>query len=73
LHLGASPNSGHYLTIIRAPGQQTTSEWLVFDDDDVFGIPEAKLAATFGSIFSDDWHSVSASQTSYLLFYERRE
>lgn len=68
LHLGASPNSGHYLTIVR---RAASTQWLVFDDDDVFPIAEAKLAATFGSIFSDDWHSVSASQTSYLLFYEQ--
>ncbi|KAF8215795.1 hypothetical protein K438DRAFT_610832 [Mycena galopus ATCC 62051] len=56
VHIGNGPNHGHYISIIK-----TLGSWLVFDDDNVYPIPEADIPKYFGE---------SNSGSAYVLYYQ---
>ncbi|KAJ7269363.1 hypothetical protein B0H12DRAFT_34492 [Mycena haematopus] len=56
VHIGNGPNHGHYISIIKTMGS-----WLVFDDDNVYPIPEADIPKYFGE---------SNSGSAYVLYYQ---
>ena len=52
----SGPHHGHYISIVKSAGM-----WLVFDDDNVYPIPEGDIPKYYG-----DSHSGSA----YVLYYQ---
>ncbi|KAK2461527.1 hypothetical protein APHAL10511_005990 [Amanita phalloides] len=56
VHIGNGPHHGHYVSIIKTLGQ-----WSVFDDDNVFPIPEQDISKYFGD---------SNAGAAYLLYYQ---
>lgn len=52
----SGPHHGHYIAIIK-----TVGTWLVFDDDNVFPIPESDIPKYFGD---------SNSGSAYVLYYQ---
>ncbi|KAF8743699.1 hypothetical protein AX14_001225 [Amanita brunnescens Koide BX004] len=56
VHIGNGPHHGHYITIIK-----THAQWFVFDDDNVYPIPEQDISKYFGD---------SNSGAAYLLYYQ---
>ncbi|KAF5357435.1 hypothetical protein D9757_013329 [Collybiopsis confluens] len=57
VHLGTGPHHGHYISIIKSLG----SQWLVFDDDNVYPITEKDIPKYYGD---------SNSGSAYVLYYE---
>ncbi|KAF8913228.1 hypothetical protein CPB84DRAFT_1700845 [Gymnopilus junonius] len=56
VHIGNGPHHGHYISIIK-----TVGTWLVFDDDNVYPIPESDIPKYFGE---------SNSGSAYVLYYQ---
>ncbi|KDR85571.1 hypothetical protein GALMADRAFT_218667 [Galerina marginata CBS 339.88] len=56
VHIGNGPHHGHYISIIK-----TVGTWLVFDDDNVYPIPESDIPKYFGD---------SNSGSAYVLYYQ---
>ncbi|XP_006454274.1 hypothetical protein AGABI2DRAFT_53794, partial [Agaricus bisporus var. bisporus H97] len=56
VHLGNGPHHGHYISIVKSVGS-----WLVFDDDNVYPIPEVEIPKYFGD---------SNSGSAYVLYYQ---
>lgn len=56
LALSSGPHHGHYVSIIK-----TVGTWLVFDDDNVYPIPESDIPKYFGD---------SNSGSAYVLYYQ---
>ncbi|KAF8808036.1 cysteine proteinase [Phlegmacium glaucopus] len=56
VHVGNGPHHGHYISIIKTAGT-----WLVFDDDNVYPIPENDIPKYFGD---------STSGSAYVLYYQ---
>ncbi|KAJ3559571.1 hypothetical protein NP233_g11233 [Leucocoprinus birnbaumii] len=56
VHIGNGPHHGHYISIVKSAGV-----WLVFDDDNVFPIPEGDIPKYFGD---------SNSGSAYVLYYQ---
>ncbi|KAF8963902.1 hypothetical protein BDZ97DRAFT_1661022 [Flammula alnicola] len=56
VHIGNGPHHGHYVSIIK-----TVGTWLVFDDDNVYPIPESDISKYFGD---------SNSGSAYVLYYQ---
>ncbi|KAF8167504.1 hypothetical protein B0H34DRAFT_669933 [Crassisporium funariophilum] len=56
VHIGNGPHHGHYISIIKTAGT-----WLVFDDDNVYPIPESDITKYFGD---------SNSGSAYVLYYQ---
>uniref|UniRef100_A0A0D9VHF0 Ubiquitin carboxyl-terminal hydrolase n=1 Tax=Leersia perrieri TaxID=77586 RepID=A0A0D9VHF0_9ORYZ len=62
VHVGSSPNHGHYVTQIKSHGN-----WLSFDDDTVQISEESTLQAFYGS----PRENCANTEHGYILFYER--
>ncbi|EAU92322.2 ubiquitin C-terminal hydrolase [Coprinopsis cinerea okayama7 len=56
VHIGNGPHHGHYISIIKNCGT-----WFVFDDDNVYSIPESDIPKYFGD---------SNSGSAYVLYYQ---
>ncbi|KAF8640896.1 hypothetical protein AX17_000544 [Amanita inopinata Kibby_2008] len=56
VHIGNGPYHGHYISIIK-----TLGTWLVFDDDNVYPIPEHDISKYFGD---------SNAGSAYVLYYQ---
>ncbi|KAJ3861914.1 hypothetical protein EV359DRAFT_15055, partial [Lentinula novae-zelandiae] len=56
VHLGNGPHHGHYISIIK-----TLGTWFVFDDDNVYPIPEKDIPKYYGD---------SNAGSAYVLYYE---
>ncbi|KAF8628216.1 hypothetical protein AX15_004004 [Amanita polypyramis BW_CC] len=56
VHIGNGPYHGHYISIVKTLGQ-----WSVFDDDNVYPIPEQEISKYFGD---------SNAGAAYLLYYQ---
>ncbi|KAL1728230.1 hypothetical protein EV714DRAFT_168846, partial [Schizophyllum commune] len=56
VHIGAGPHHGHYISIIK-----TLGTWLVFDDDNVYPIPESEIPKYYGD---------SSAGSAYVLYYQ---
>ncbi|KAJ3829191.1 hypothetical protein F5880DRAFT_1524725 [Lentinula raphanica] len=56
IHLGNGPHHGHYISIIK-----TFGSWVVFDDDNVYTIPEKDIPKYYGD---------SNAGSAYVLYYE---
>ncbi|KAJ4470816.1 hypothetical protein J3R30DRAFT_3710720 [Lentinula aciculospora] len=56
VHLGNGPHHGHYISIIK-----TLGSWFVFDDDNVYPIPEKDIPKYYGD---------SNAGSAYVLYYE---
>ncbi|KAJ3985724.1 hypothetical protein F5890DRAFT_1438605 [Lentinula detonsa] len=56
IHLGNGPHHGHYISIIK-----TLGSWFVFDDDNVYPIPEKDIPKYYGD---------SNAGSAYVLYYE---
>ncbi|PPQ64280.1 hypothetical protein CVT26_002163 [Gymnopilus dilepis] len=56
VHIGNGPHHGHYISIIK-----TVGTWLVFDDDNVYPIPESDIPKYFGD---------SNAGAAYVLYYQ---
>ena len=54
--MSSGPHHGHYISIIK-----TSESWFVFDDDNVFPIPENDIPKYFGD---------SNSGSAYVLYYQ---
>ena len=54
--MSSGPHHGHYISIIKTP-----ESWFVFDDDNVFSIPENDIPKYFGD---------SNSGSAYVLYYQ---
>ncbi|PSC77008.1 Ubiquitin carboxyl-terminal hydrolase 3 [Micractinium conductrix] len=73
VHMGAHPNHGHYVALVRTPGGQ----WVCFDDEQVNAVTEAQVQSVFGH--TQDWQPVREDQQGphadhgYLLLYLRKE
>ncbi|KAH9486405.1 Ubiquitin carboxyl-terminal hydrolase 4 [Psilocybe cubensis] len=59
VHIGNGPHHGHYISIIKTAGT-----WLVFDDDNVYSIPEGDIPKYFGD---------SNSGSAYVLYYQAED
>lgn len=64
VHCGATPNRGHYITLIKSH-----SYWLLFDDDIVDKIDENTIEEFFG--LSEN-NIQKNSESAYILFYQTR-
>ncbi|CAA7268054.1 unnamed protein product [Cyclocybe aegerita] len=62
VHIGNGPHHGHYISIIKTAGT-----WLVFDDDNVYPIPEGDIPKYFGDPNSGQ-RDVNGS--AYVLYYQ---
>ncbi|KAK0466269.1 uncharacterized protein EV420DRAFT_1510807 [Desarmillaria tabescens] len=56
VHIGTGPHHGHYISIIKTGGS-----WLVFDDDNVYPLPEGDISKYFGD---------SPAGSAYVLYYQ---
>ncbi|PFH49669.1 hypothetical protein AMATHDRAFT_4676 [Amanita thiersii Skay4041] len=56
VHIGNGPHHGHYISIIKTLGR-----WFVFDDDNVYSIPEHDISKYFGD---------SNAGSAYVLYYQ---
>ncbi|KAF5356146.1 hypothetical protein D9756_003694 [Leucocoprinus leucothites] len=56
VHIGNGPHHGHYISIVKSAGT-----WLVFDDDNVYPIPEGDIPKYYGD---------SNSGSAYVLYYQ---
>ncbi|KXN90105.1 putative ubiquitin carboxyl-terminal hydrolase creB [Leucoagaricus sp. SymC.cos] len=56
VHIGSGPHHGHYISIVKSAGT-----WLVFDDDNVYPIPEGDIPKYYGD---------SNSGSAYVLYYQ---
>ncbi|KAL4451497.1 hypothetical protein ABPG75_007159 [Micractinium tetrahymenae] len=71
VHMGAHPNHGHYVALVRTPSGQ----WVCFDDEQVNAITESQVQSVFGH--TQDWHPMREDQQGphadhgYILFYQR--
>jgi len=63
MHIGGSPNSGHYVTLIRHSGR-----WLRFDDESIDIAEEHDFHAAYGST-TEMVNHVHRTDCAYLLFY----
>ncbi|RMZ52710.1 hypothetical protein APUTEX25_000829 [Auxenochlorella protothecoides] len=69
VHMGAQPNHGHYVALVKSCGQ-----WVCFDDDQVIAVTEAQVQSTFGQPY--DGGLVGSSNGvgvdhGYILLYQR--
>ncbi|KAI3437589.1 hypothetical protein D9Q98_000042 [Chlorella vulgaris] len=71
VHMGAHPNHGHYVALVRTP----CGQWVCFDDEQVNAITEAQVQSVFGH--TQDWHPTREDQPGlhadhgYILMYQR--
>lgn len=56
VHIGNGPHHGHYISIVKSAGT-----WLVFDDDNVYPIPESEIPKYYGD---------SNFGSAYVLYYQ---
>ena len=63
VHLGSGPNHGHYIAMVKS-----NDHWLLFDDDAVELIDEARVRRVFGLSHDEQL----STETGYILFYRRR-
>ncbi|WKY02539.1 hypothetical protein Q1695_016090 [Nippostrongylus brasiliensis] len=65
VHCGATPNRGHYITIVKS-----NSFWLLFDDDIVDKMDISSMEDFFGL---SDGGVQKNSESAYILFYQARD
>ncbi|PRW20845.1 Ubiquitin carboxyl-terminal hydrolase 3 isoform B [Chlorella sorokiniana] len=71
VHMGAHPNHGHYVALVRTPSGQ----WVCFDDEQVNAVTESQVQSVFGH--TQDWHPMREDQQGphadhgYILMYQR--
>lgn len=71
VHMGAHPNHGHYVALVRTPSGQ----WVCFDDEQVNAITDSQVQSVFGH--TQDWHPMREDQQGphadhgYILMYQR--
>ncbi|KAK6029724.1 ubiquitinyl hydrolase 1 [Ostertagia ostertagi] len=65
VHCGATPNRGHYITIVKS-----NSFWLLFDDDIVDKMDISSMEDFFGL---SDGGLQKNSESAYILFYQARD
>uniref|UniRef100_A0A1I7WUP4 ubiquitinyl hydrolase 1 n=1 Tax=Heterorhabditis bacteriophora TaxID=37862 RepID=A0A1I7WUP4_HETBA len=65
VHCGATPNRGHYITVVKS-----NSFWLLFDDDIVDKMDITSMEDFFGL---SDGGLQKNSESAYILFYQARD
>uniref|UniRef100_A0A0K0D6X3 ubiquitinyl hydrolase 1 n=1 Tax=Angiostrongylus cantonensis TaxID=6313 RepID=A0A0K0D6X3_ANGCA len=65
VHCGATPNRGHYITVVKS-----NSFWLLFDDDIVDKMDISSMEDFFGL---SDGGVQKNSESAYILFYQARD
>jgi len=65
VHCGATPNRGHYITVVKSHGH-----WLLFDDDIVDKIDPVTIEDFFGL---SECGVQKNSESAYILFYQARD
>lgn len=65
VHCGATPNRGHYITLVKS-----TSFWLLFDDDIVDKMDISSMEDFFGL---SEGGVQKNSESAYILFYQARD
>ncbi|GAB4813530.1 hypothetical protein N2152v2_000576 [Parachlorella kessleri] len=71
VHMGAQPNHGHYVAIVKSHGQ-----WICFDDDQVIAVTEAQVQSVFGHTQDgapgrDEVQGPLHADHGYILLYQR--
>lgn len=69
VHCGATPNRGHYITLVKS-----SNYWLLFDDDIVDKMDISSMEDFFG-LTDNGGTSIqkSNSESAYILFYQARD
>lgn len=65
VHCGATPNRGHYITVVKS-----NNFWLLFDDDIVDKIDSSTIEDFFGL---SEGGIQKNSESAYILFYQARD
>ncbi|CAI4228945.1 unnamed protein product [Auanema sp. JU1783] len=65
VHCGATPNRGHYITLVKS-----SSFWLLFDDDIVDKMDVSSMEEFFGL---SEGGVQKNSESAYILFYQARD